>query len=96
MIIDPAIDPITIGGGSPSSVYFTAVVETTQTSTIVEITKVTASSDEVTATTSVAMANSTSPDFADEVATVLSTMTSTVTVAFASSSQTLPLPTSSG
>ncbi|CAD6569662.1 MAG: hypothetical protein ASARMPREDX12_002866 [Alectoria sarmentosa] len=95
VIIDPAINPITIGSGSPSSVYFTAVIETTETSTTTAITKASALSDEAAATSGVAMAGSTSLDFADEVATVSSTTTSTVTVVFASSTETLPLPTSS-
>ena len=45
--------------------------------------------------TGVAAAESTSLDFVDEVATVSSTTTSTVTVVFASATENLPLPTSS-
>ena len=95
VIIDPAIDPITIEGSSPSSVHFTAVVETTRTGTTMAITKASASADEVAATGRVATAESTSHDVADEVATVLSTTTRTVTVDLASSNETLPLPTTS-
>lgn len=93
VIIDPAIDPITIGGGAPSSVYITTVVETTQTSTTTVIIVTTASSVKVAATGGVASADSTSLVFADEVATVSSTTTSIVTVVLASSTDTLPLPT---
>ena len=52
-MIDPAIDAAKIGAGSTSSVSFTAVVDETQTSTIMAITKATASADEVAATTGV-------------------------------------------
>lgn len=95
VIIDPGIDPITIEGGSPSYVRFTTVFETTSTGTMMAITKATASADGVAATSGVAMAESTASDLVDKVATVSSTMTRTVTVALARSTETLPLPTSS-
>lgn len=95
VIIDPGIDPITIEGGSPSSVHFTTVVEVTQTGTTMAITKATASADEVAATSRAAATESMSLDSVDEVATVQSTMTGTVTVALARSTETLPLLTTS-
>ena len=95
MIIDSALAPITIGGGSPSPVYLTVVVETTQTSATTAIIKATASNDEDAATIGVATAEPTSLESANEVATVSNTTTRTVTVVFSSSSETLPLPTSS-
>ena len=96
MIIDPAIEVITIGGGSPSSVYYTAVLEMTLTGTTTAITKATASLGAAdAATTSVATAELTSLDFEGGVETVSSTTTRTVTVAFASSHETLPLPAAS-
>ena len=67
----------------------------TPTTTIMAITKATASSDEAAGTSGVATPGSTNLDFADDVATVSSTTTSTVTVVFASSTETLALPTTS-
>ena len=95
MIIDSALAPITIGGGSPSPVYLTLVVETTQMSAATAIIKATASNDEDAATIGVATAESMSLESANEVVTVLNTTTRTVTVVFFSSSETLPLLTSS-
>ena len=95
VIIDPAIDPITIEGGSPSSVHITTVVETTRTGTTVAITKATTSADNVAATSEIATAEPMSLDSVGEVATVSSTMARTVTVALARSTETLPLPTAS-
>ena len=91
VIVDPAIEPITIDSGSPSSVHFTAVVETTQTSTVVAITKATVSSDDVAVTRGVP----TGLDVADGVVTASSTRTRTVTAALASSTRTLGLLTGS-
>ena len=72
----------------------TWVIETTQTRTIMAIIRASASAAEIAVTNCIGTAGSCNYDFADGVATVSTRSTETVTVALASFSETLPLPTS--